>query len=114
MGAGTLCGQGPGKVLEFHHKNSRSLKSLVAIGAEGLFPIFEKEWILEARKTTRKLTGNEKVKAKGLFKRIGEHDSLERKKIALAEMGDEERVLFVRAFMKMVEDRVLGLGKDLQ
>lgn len=100
--------------MEFHHRSNQSIKSLVELGAKGLFPLFEKEWIWKARQNSKKLTGNEKVKAKGLLKRISQHQSLDSQKTILISLNEEERNIFIRAFMKMVENKILDLKQELQ
>ncbi len=100
--------------MEFHHRSNQSIKSLVELGVKGFFPLFEKEWIWEARENSKKLTGNEKVKAKKLFKRVSQHRSLDRKKTVLISLDEKERNLFIRAFLKMVENKILDLKLELQ
>jgi hypothetical protein len=100
--------------LEFYHRHDQSIKSLVELGTKGHFPLFESIWIEEAGKSTRKLTGNEKVKAKRLLMRLAEHRGIERQKIVLHALAEVERDLVVRAFLKLVEGRVLDQRPELQ
>jgi hypothetical protein len=99
--------------LEFHHPTAPSLKSLVELGSFGHFPLFETDWIEEATDMKKSLTGNEKVKAKKLFVRLGQHKSLGRKKTLLCSLSSDERRLFIRAFLKMVENKVLDQDPHL-
>ncbi len=99
--------------MEFYHRDDQTLKSLVELGAKGYFPLFELSWIDELRNVTRKLTGNEKVKAKQLFKRIIQHKSLDRKKTILISMPEIDRKLFVKAFLAMVEGKILDCQSEL-
>jgi len=62
----------------------------------------------------KNLTGNEKAKAKTLFKRLCEHRSLERQKTVFLSLNDKDRSLFIRAFMKMVENKILDQAPELQ
>tara|TARA_Y100000780_G_scaffold221082_1_gene229041 strand:- start:50702 stop:50959 length:258 start_codon:yes stop_codon:yes gene_type:complete len=55
----------------------------------------------------KKLTGNEKAKAKTLFKRLCEHRTLERQRTVLSAMNIDDQELFLRAFFKMVENEIL-------
>lgn len=101
--------------LEFYHRNDRAIKSLVDLAAQGFYPLFEDNWLDEVwNQDTKKLTGNEKAKAKTLFKRLCEHRTLERQRTVFWSMKQEERKLFKRAFMKMVENRILDSAPELQ
>ncbi len=84
------------------------------MGVRGFFPLFEKEWIAELSENSKKLSGNEKLKAKQLFKRICQYPTLQRKKIVLMAFNQSERDLFICAFMKMVENKALDLNPELQ
>jgi hypothetical protein len=102
--------------LEFHHRNDRSLKSLITLASLGYYPLFENEWLIDARNNVKEknLTGNEKAKAKTLFKRICSHRSVDRQKTVISAMTKKDRDLFVRAFLKMVEDKILDSSPELQ
>lgn len=99
--------------LEFHHKQDKSIKTLVELGANGYFPLFENNWLQDVSNPNKKLTGNEKVKAKNLFKRVLQHKSIERKKTVVFSMCEEDRVLFIKAFLKMVEGNILDKKIEL-
>ena len=99
--------------MEFHHRNDQSIKSLVELGTRGYFPLFENEWIEDISTDTKKLTGNEKVKAKKLFLRVSKQRSIERKKTILFSMEEIERQLFIKAFLKMVENKILDNKPEL-
>ena len=102
--------------MEFHHRNDRSFKSLVKLGSLGYYPLFEGQWLIEAKNQVKEkgLTGNEKAKAKTLFKRICSHRTIERQKTVISAMTKKDRDLFVRAFLKMVEDKILDSAPELQ
>tara|TARA_R110002072_G_scaffold276051_1_gene437597 strand:- start:356768 stop:357070 length:303 start_codon:yes stop_codon:yes gene_type:complete len=100
--------------LEFHHRNDQSIKSLVEIAQLGHYPMFEPEWLLEILQDKKKLTGNEKAKAKTLFKSLVKHRSIDRKKTVIHSMDINDRTILVKAFMKMVENKVLDNRPELQ
>lgn len=100
--------------MEFHHKDGQSIKSLVELGVNGFFPLFEDNWFLTKEFSKKKLTGNEKAKAKKLFSKVAGHRGINRKKTILLSMSEEERSLFIRAFMKMVEIKILNSKPGLQ
>ncbi|GAB4010511.1 MAG: hypothetical protein Fur0010_03340 [Bdellovibrio sp.] len=100
--------------MEFYHRTDRSIHHLVELGTYGHFPIFEMEWIKEIGHNRRKLTGNEKVKAKKLLERLCDHRSIERKRIVISSMNDDDRQLVVRAFLKLVEGKILDRRPELQ
>jgi Leu/Phe-tRNA-protein transferase len=101
--------------LEFYDRNDRSIKSLVELGAKGHFPLFDSNWLSEFYNVTpKKLTGHEKVEAKKLLKRVSKHRSLERKKTVILSMKESERHLVLKAFFKMVENKILDEKPQLQ
>ncbi|MEC7276020.1 MAG: hypothetical protein VXV96_06850 [Bdellovibrionota bacterium] len=101
--------------MEFYHRNDRAIKSLVELAALGYYPLFEEDWLNEVwSEKPKNLTGNEKAKAKTLFKRLCEHRSLERQRTVFWAMKEEDRVLFKRAFLKMVETKILDTSPELQ
>lgn len=97
--------------MEFYHRNDRSIKSLVQLAKNGYYPLFD-DLIsgLEELPNRKKLTGNEKAKAKTLFKRLCEHRTIERQKTVLSAMGAADKKLFLRAFFRMVEMEILDAG----
>lgn len=101
--------------MEFHHRNNRPLKSLIQLAKNGYYPLFDhllKEF--PQIQTKKKLTGNEKAKAKTLFKKLCEHHNIERQRTVLYALKTEERKLLLRAFFKMVENEILDTGVTLQ
>ncbi len=97
--------------MEFYHRNDRSIKSLVQLAKHGYYPLFD-DLIsdLSGVPNQKKLTGNEKAKAKTLFKRLCEHRTLERQRTVLSAMKLDDQKLFLRAFFKMVENEILDAG----
>lgn len=101
--------------MEFYDRNDRSIKSLVELGTKGYFPLFNTNWLSEFYSVSpKKLTGNEKVQAKKLLKRVSKHRSLERKKTVMLSMNESERHLVLKAFFKMVENKILDAKPELQ
>lgn len=100
--------------MEFYHRNDRSIKSLVQLAKHGHYPLFDDLWEQFAElEIKKKLTGNEKAKAKTLFKRLCEHRTIERQKTVLSAMKIEDQKLFLKAFFKMVETEILDAGPEL-
>ena len=100
--------------MEFYHRTDRSIHHLVELGTFGHFPLFDIDWILEVGPQRNKLTGNEKVKAKKLLERLCVHRSIERKKVVLTGMDPIDRQLVVRAFLKLVEGKILDRRPEIQ
>lgn len=101
--------------MEFYERNDRSIKSLVELGTKGFFPLFDTNWLNDFYSgSPKKLTGNEKVKAKKLLKRVSKHRSLERKKTVMLSMNEDERNIVLKAFFKMVENKILDTKPEIQ
>lgn len=99
--------------MEFFYKHDQSLKSLIHLATHGHYPLFEQEWLEEATQNKKKLTGNEKSKAKTLLKRLCDHRTIERKKVVLSALPPAERKVVVKAFLKLVERKIIDTGPEL-
>lgn len=100
--------------MEFYHRNDRSIKSLIQLAKHGYYPLFDNliDGLVDIP-NHKKLTGNEKAKAKTLLKRLCEHRTLERQRTVLSAMNISDQRLFLRAFFKMVENEILDAGPEL-
>lgn len=99
--------------MEFYHRHDQSLKSLIHLATFGHYPLFEREWLHEALEHRNKLTGNEKSKAKTLLKRLCDHRTIERKKVVLSALKPDDRKVVVKAFLKLVETKMLNNSLEL-
>jgi hypothetical protein len=82
---------------------------LLELGTMGQFPIFFPEWITESYQdmdTPVSLT-RAKKKIKEVFERLSRHKSFNRKQTALISMESEERKLFIKSFLRVVENKIL-------
>ena len=98
------------------YRPEESMKALIMLGIHGHFPLFLDEWIQDPtikEKRFAKISGNERAKAKKLFSRVSKHKSLEHKKIVVLSMSDDERTLFIKAFFKIVEGKILDQKMEL-
>lgn len=91
------------------------LKSLIKIGTQGFFPLFDQTWFDSVLlKKELKLTKNEKVLAKKIIQRIQQYKCLERKKTVILTLIEEEREIFIKAFLYLVEGQILDDRPQLQ
>lgn len=96
-------------------KKEKSLKSLIELGVKGYFPLFHPSWTEEIySKDKEYLTKKDRKKAKEIMNRLLNHRGIERKKIILLSLKEEERKLFIRSFMDMVEDKIIDKKPELQ
>ena len=92
------------------------MKALVQLGIQGHYPLFQELWMKDPEikeKKFQKITGQERARAKKLFQNVSKHRQLEHKKIVLLSMNDGDRVLFMKAFFKMVESKILDLKPEI-
>jgi len=84
------------------------IRSLIELGMKGHYPLFEQTWI-SGLCMEKKLRFNHKEKmiTKNIFDKLSGHRGLERKKILLSSINEEEREIFVKAFLKLVELAIL-------
>lgn len=98
------------------YRPEESMKALITLGIHGHYPLFLDEWLQDPtikEKRFAKITGTERAKAKKLFSRVSKHKSLEHKKVIVLSMSDEERSLFIKAFFKIVEGKILDQKLEL-
>ena len=85
-----------------------SIHSLVELGMHGHFPLFMEDWISSSAKQPKKsLTKKDRLKAKDIINRLNRHKGLERKKTVLTSLSDEDRAVFVRVFLEIVEHKII-------
>ncbi len=89
------------------------MNSLIEMATRGHYPILESAWINTHQDQAKKLTEAEKKRAQKILKRVSEHRSLERQKTVIFSMNDQERNLFISAFLNLVEGRILDENPTL-
>lgn len=86
----------------------QSIDSLIDLGVNGFYPLFESVWIEEIlHRGTFKLTKKDQLRAKKIMGNLSKHQNLTRKKIILRSLVKEERDIFIKTFLKLVEQRIL-------
>ena len=97
-----------------HFKKDQSFTTLVDLGMKGFFPLFHRNWLDDVDVTKQTpLSKREKVRAKELISRLLKHRSLERKKIVLLSMQPKDRRIFIKAFLDLVEGKLLDRRPEL-
>lgn len=102
--------------MDIHYRPEESMKALIQLGTQGHFPLFHELWMKDPdikEKKFHKITGLERARAKKLFQRVSKHRLLEHKKTVLLSMEDEDRKLFMKAFFKLVEGKILDLKPEI-
>lgn len=101
--------------MNFDYKPEDSMKALIQLAISGHYPLFHDQWINDSnlQKKSTKITGFERAKAKKLFQQVLKHRTLEHKKIVVMSMNDEDRFLFMKAFFKLVEGRILDQKPEI-
>jgi len=95
-------------------KNDPIISSLIDLGISGHFPLFHHSWIDEIKLEKRfRLTMMEKKLANEILKRLTKHKSLERKQIILFSLPEEQRKTFIKAFIKLVEIKILDKRPEI-
>lgn len=92
------------------------MKALIQLGTQGHFPLFQELWMKDPgikEKKFQKITGLERARAKKLFQRVSKHRQLEHKKTVLLSMDDNDRILFMKAFFKLVEVKILDQKPEI-
>jgi len=102
--------------LEINYRPEESMKALIHLGTQGHFPLFHDLWIKDPElkeKKFHKITGLERARAKKLFQKVSKHRQLDHKKTVLLSMGEDDRKLFMKAFFRLVEGKILDLKPEI-
>lgn len=102
--------------MDILYRPEESMKALIKLGTLGHYPLFQECWINDPglkEKRFQKITGLERARAKKLFKTVSGHRQLEHKKTVLLSMTDDDRIIFIKAFFKLVEGKILDQGPEL-
>ena len=87
--------------------HDQSMDSLVDLGVNGFYPLFDQVWMNEIlHQETFKLTKKDQLRAKKIMNVLSKHQDLARKKTILRSLVKEERDIFIKIFLKMVEKRI--------
>lgn len=103
-------------VLEIQYRPEESMKALIHLGTQGHFPLFHSSWLNDPEmreKKFQKITGLERARAKKLFQNVSKHRQLDRKITVLLSMNDDDRKLFMKAFLKLVEGKILDQKPEI-
>ena len=99
-------------------QDADGLDQLLESGRSGYFPLFFQDWIVESvanLSEVRKKSFSEAAETvHRVYKQIEQYQTLEKKKVAIQALQDDERKDFILSFMKMVEFRALDDMGELQ
>jgi hypothetical protein len=106
--------QTPNQTTNFRPKANihNEMKSYINLASHGHFPLFFKEWLAEGVTNQGPMSfqvANRNVRE--TFKKLSCHRTQQKKKTALIGLQKDEREVFVKSFIKVVEH---GLLKDLK
>lgn len=98
-------------------QQAQGLDQLIESGSAGFFPLFYQDWIHDSVSDAtemRKMSFSRAAETvHRVYKQIERHSSLERKKVAIQALENNERKDFVLSFIKMVEYRTLDKTREL-
>ena len=102
--------------MDILYRPEESMKALIKMGTMGYYPLFHSSWMNDPdlrEKRFQKITGSERARAKKLFQIVSTHRQLEHKKTVLLSMNDDDRKIFMKAFFKLVEGKILDARPEL-
>lgn len=102
--------------MDISYRPEESMKALINLGTVGYYPLFHELWLSDPEikeKRFQKITGIERARVKKLFQQVSKHRQLEHKKTVLQSMNDDDRKLFMKAFFKLVEGKILDQKLEL-
>jgi hypothetical protein len=90
--------------ITMHSIKDPMIRSLIELGMKGHYPLFEQTWISNlCMEKKLRFNHKEKIITKNIFDKLSGHRGLERKKVILSSINEEERDIFIKAFFKLVE-----------
>ena len=93
---------------------TQMLRALIELGIRGHFPFLHPSWIEEAtRERNLPLTQQDREKSREILNRLIKHSTSERKMTMLLALKPQERKLFVRAFLTMIENKILDRRPEI-
>ena len=94
-----------------------SFNRLLDLGTKGHFPLFRKSWISEVTcdgpKRKPSFSKLEETKIKSIITRLSRHKRIDQKVTILMSLKNEDRNLFIKAFLKKVEHKILNNRPEL-
>lgn len=98
-------------------QDRHELDQLIEAGSSGYFPLFYQSWIHESfadvTEVKRMSFSRAAETVHRVFGELERHNSLDRMKVAIQALKNDERKDFIISFMKMVEYRTLDKLKEL-
>lgn len=98
-------------------QDRNELDQLIEAGSAGYFPLFYQSWIHEsfadATEVKRMSFSRAAETVHRVFGELERHNSIDRMKVAIQALKNEDRKDFIISFMKMVEYRTLDKLKEL-
>lgn len=102
--------------MDILYRPEESMKALIQLGVVGYYPLFHEIWMNDPdikERRFQKISGLERARAKKLFQQVSKHRQLEHKKTVLISMSDDDRKIFMKAFFKLVEGKILDQKMEL-
>lgn len=104
----------------YKFRSDKDFQGLIEMGLSGHYPIFHTSWLKELNEVTdsakekSKVTLEKKKMAENIFEKLKAHRSYDRQQTVLMALPKEERTVFINAFLKIVENKILDQGRQLQ
>ncbi len=79
------------------------------LGRSGQFPLFFKDWLEKVNMIQKKSKSRKSIRLlKKYFKKIEKHKTIDKKRIAISAMSDDERFEFLNSFFHAIEEEILN------
>jgi len=97
-------------------QKEKSFQALIELGCQGHFPLFYPEWINQScqKANVTKLKKSETKKMREILRRLSRYTNIERKRTVLLTLPAKDRQIFIKAFLNLVEDKILEKELELQ
>ncbi len=102
------------QIEQLENTQTNSINSLIELATNGYFPLFENEWIEDASKKNKKITGKERLRFKEIIIGLSKYQSITKKKNYITELNDLDRLSFIRNFLELVEFKVKRTRSEFQ
>ncbi len=90
-------------------ENRTPLNYYLELGKLGQFPLFYKDWLEQVNLSQKRNKNKKNVRLlKKYFKKIERHSTLDKKRVAISAMSEEERTEFLNMFFYALEEEILN------
>jgi hypothetical protein len=87
-------------------KRDHLIQSLLSMGANGYFPLFDAGWVSSSYSDQSPLSDSQRQDGLLILDRLTQHRGIDRKKTVILSLEKKQRELVVKLFLELVEQKI--------